>query len=429
MNKVLKNIIGIIAMVVTLALINTKAYAVGASLTGPAVVRAGDTIELKLQISDSGKYGAEGTFNYDANQVVLKSVVSQRSGWKVEVNGNTLVAYDDNLANPTSGSSLIATATFQVKNNVAAGTAINISVSGFTASDGSVETNYGTVSYSVIIAKPLSGVNTLSNITVAGYTLTPNFSADVTTYSIDDVDFSVSNLSVSGIAADATAKVSVSGTNLSVGANTVTITVTAENGSTKKYYINVTRKQDPNYVASSNANISQINVSNGKLSPSFTPDVTEYVVYVPYEEAGTSFSVSGSAADPKATGVTNGNVDALAEGINVTKIICTAEDGSTKEYVVKVVVMPQYSGEIPAIGENMTEEITKEPTTEQENVTEPATEPATEEMTENEDSEQEKEINNQNHRGVPVWLVILLAFAGVLVGFGVCYLFVYKKSR
>lgn len=95
------------------------------------------------------------------------------------------------------------------------------------------------------------------------------------------MEFSESSLNISAAPADATAKVSVGNTALNVGANTITINVTAQNGAVKTYTITANRKQDPDYKESNNANLSGITVSEGKLSPEFSPEVTDYVIYVP----------------------------------------------------------------------------------------------------------------------------------------------------
>ena len=426
MNRFIRQIIGIAAAIITLAFINIEVYAAGATLTGPSTVRAGDTITLNVQISDSGKYGAEGTFAYDSNQVTLTGVISQRAGWKVELNGNTLVAYDDNLANPTSGNSLIATATFTVNSNVAAGTIVKISIDGFTASDGSTENNYGSVVYQVAVAKPLSTVNTLSDIKVDGCTITPQFNPSTTNYNAGEVDFGVTSLKITATPGDSTAKINISGNNLAVGNNTVTITVTAENGSQKNYQITVVRKQDPNYVASSNANLSGITVSQGKLSPMFSGDITDYVVYLPYEEKGNAFTVSGSAEDYKATGVSSATIDELKYGGNNAQIICTAEDGSTKEYNVTIVVLPEYKGVLPEIGDMPTEELTTEPESEEMTTQEATTQEATTEEITTEAPDAEKDTPE---KGLPVWVAVVVAVAGIGAGFGISYLIIFLKNK
>lgn len=327
----------------------TNAYAASASLTGNSTVRAGDTITLSLNISDNGKYGLEGNLNYDSSVVTFSNVSCNLSGWKVEHNGGSLLVYDDALANPLNGNKSVLTMTFKVNNNVAPGTNINISISNLVASDGSAESTLGTATYSVAVARPLSSNVNLSSLSVEGFSLTPGFSSGTTTYDIGEVEYSTSSLNISYKTEDANAKASISGNSLNVGANTVSVTVKAENGSTKTYKINVTRKQDPNYVASSNANLDSISVNQGMISPQFSSDVTDYVVYLPYECAGMAFSATGNAADGKAQSVASGEIAQLVEGVNKTVITCKAEDGTEKQYSLSVIIMPKYAGVLPTI--------------------------------------------------------------------------------
>lgn len=324
-------------------------YAASASLTGPSTVRAGDTITLSLNVSDSGKYGLEGSLSYDSSVVSLSDISCNVSGWKVERNGNAIIVYDDALSNPLGGSTSVLTMKFKVNGGVAAGTAVNISVNGIVTTDGSAESSIGTASYSTSIAAPLSGNANLSSLSVSEGTLNPAFKAATTSYSIGEVDYSVSKLNISYKTEDSKATVSISGNNLAVGANTVSVTVKAENGATKTYKIAVTRKQDPNYVPSANATLKEITMNSGVLSPGFSEDKTDYIVYLPYEYVGKEFSVTGSAADSKASGVTGGTIAALVEGVNTTSVVCKAEDGTEKTYKITVVVMPEYNGAVPNI--------------------------------------------------------------------------------
>ena len=324
-------------------------YAASASLTGPSTVRAGDTITLNLNISDSGKYGLEGNISYDSSVVSFSGMSCNVSGWKVENNGNAIIVYDDALSNPLGGTTAVLSLTFKVNGGVATGTAVNISVNGIVTTDGSAESSIGTASYYTTVAAPLSGNANLSSLSVAEGTLSPKFSAGTTSYNIGEVDFSVSKLNISYKTEDSTATVSIKGNSLSVGENTVSVVVKAQNGATKTYKISVTRKQDPNYVPSSNAALSGINVSSGVISPAFSSDKTDYIIYLPYEYVGKEFSVAGSAADAKALGVTGGSIATLVEGVNTTTVVCKAEDGTEKTYKITVVVMPEYKGTVPSI--------------------------------------------------------------------------------
>lgn len=324
-------------------------YAASASLSGPSTVRAGDTITLKLNVSDNGKYGLEGSLSYDSSQVTLSDISCNVSGWKVERNGNAIIVYDDALSNPLSGNKTVLTLKFKVNSNVATGAKVSIAVNSIVTTDGSAESNIGAATYSTTIAAPLSTNANLSSLSVSEGTLSPAFKAGTTSYSIGEVPFSVSKLNITYKTEDAKAKVTISGNSLSVGSNTVSIVVKAENGATKTYKISVTRKQDPNYVASSNAALSSITISSGTISPTFSSEKTDYIVYLPFEYVGKEFSVTGKAADSKASGVTGGNIAALVEGVNNTKVVCKAENGAEKTYKITVVVMPQYNGAVPNI--------------------------------------------------------------------------------
>ena len=88
-----------------------------------------------------------------------------------------------------------------------------------------------------------SSDNTLKSLQISPGTLTPAFSPDRTTYNAT-VDADVTELVVSAAANDNAAKISISGRRMDPGSNTTTITVTAEDGSVKKYIIYTTRLED-----------------------------------------------------------------------------------------------------------------------------------------------------------------------------------------
>ena len=202
------------------------------------------------------------------------------------------------------------------------------------------------------MAAPPSGNANLAGLSCGDYALSPAFSAGTTEYSVT-VPYDVSRLPLDYRAADGGANVSVSGNQLSVGVNTVVLTVTAANGATRRYTISVTRQPDPNVTLSSDASLSELTPSTGQLSPAFSPDITEYAVYVPYETS--KISLSATAKDSKALGVTQPDAS-LKEGDNLLTVTCTAEDGATRDYTVHVVRMPAFAGTLPQIGQPEPEE-------------------------------------------------------------------------
>lgn len=315
-----------------LCCVTASAASANATLTGPGTVRAGDTITLTFNLSGSNIYGASGTLSYDSNQLTLTGTTQKiGNGWAVEFNGNNFVAYDNNLAKPINSSTALFTATFKVK-SLSTGTAVKVSYTGVTASDGNADASVGTVSYSATIAAPLSTDNALKTLTVSNATISPAFSAGTTSYTAE-VPFEVSKLNVSATANDSKAKVSVNSPTLTPNGTTkVTVTVTAENGSAKTYTISVKRAQDPNYTASSNNDLSAITVDGFLLSPVFSAENTNYVIWLPYETE--SVTISGTVADSKASVTVEGGSDLKAGQDNVIKVICTAENGTQKVYSV-----------------------------------------------------------------------------------------------
>lgn len=84
--------------------------------------------------------------------------------------------------------------------------------------------------------------NKLSGLGVDGFSLTPTFSKDTESYNLI-VDTSVTTINVQASAADSSASVNGAGlVNLGAGTTDVTLTVTAQNGSTRTYVIHVAKQ-------------------------------------------------------------------------------------------------------------------------------------------------------------------------------------------
>jgi uncharacterized protein YjdB len=179
----------------------------------------------------------------------------------------------------------------------------------------------------------LSNNANLSSLSVSPGALSPAFDADITSYTVN-VSNIVESIDISATPADAnvTALNGTGNKSLNVGNNNFGIEVTAENGTTKKTYnINVVRAAPP----SSNANLSELAVSAGTLTPAFAANKTSYAVNVDYNVA--SIDISATAADANATVSGTGNKP-LIVGVNNFDIEVHAEDGTTtKTYAVEVV--------------------------------------------------------------------------------------------
>lgn len=349
---------GFLAALLLWCLLPVTAEAAGASFSGSGSVRAGDSVTVTFSVSGSNIQGITAVLHYDSSTLTLTGT-RQLIGdsWSVDMSGGNLLAYDQSLNNPISGSSAVLAVTFRVKSGVAAGTKVSATITDIVTSDGNSDQNLNDAAWSASVASPPSGNANLSGLSCGSYALSPSFSAGTTEYSVT-VPYDVSRLPLDYSAADGGANVSVSGNQLSVGVNTVVLTVTAANGATRRYTISVTRQPDPTATLSSDADLADLTPSEGKLTPAFAPNITEYAVYVPYET--TKLSLSATAKDSKALGVTQPDA-ALKQGDNVLTVTCTAEDGTTRDYTVHVVRMPGFAGTLPQIGEPEPEAPVPEP--------------------------------------------------------------------
>ena len=343
---------GLLAALLLWGLAPVTAEAAGASFSGSGSVRAGDSVTVTFTVSGSNIQGITAVLHYDSSALTLtgtRQLVG--SSWSVDMSGGNLLAYDQSLSNPITGSAAVLAVTFQVKSGVAAGTRVSATITDIVATDGNSDQSLNDASWAASVAAPPSGNANLAGLSCGDYALSPAFSAGTTEYSVT-VPYDVSRLPLDYRAADGGADVSVSGNQLSVGVNTVVLTVTAANGASRRYTISVTRQPDPNVTLSSDASLSELTPSTGQLSPAFSPEITEYAVYVPYE-------TSATAKDSKALGVTQPDAS-LKEGDNLLTVTCTAEDGATRDYTVHVVRMPAFAGTLPQIGQPEPEDPTPE---------------------------------------------------------------------
>ncbi|KPD07723.1 hypothetical protein AM501_13880 [Aneurinibacillus migulanus] len=216
-----------------------------------------------------------------------------------------------------------------------------------TAQDGTTQKSYTiTITRS---APSLSSNADLSNLTLSQGTLAPIFSSGTTAYTAN-VDNEVASVTVTPTVADSTATVKVNDVAvtsgvatgsipLNVGPNTITVMVTAQDGTTQKSYtITVTRSEPP---LSNNADLSNLTLSQGTLTPAFAPNTISYTANVGNEI--NSVTVTPTVADSTATVVVNGVPVTsgsasipLNVGLNTITVVVTAQNGITKTYSIVV---------------------------------------------------------------------------------------------
>lgn len=180
-----------------------------------------------------------------------------------------------------------------------------------------------------------SGDNNLTDLSVSGYTISPTFDKDITNYSVS-IPNEATEVIVNATKSDSKAKVEISGnTNLKVGVNTVTVKVTAENGSVKTYTIEVTRREKDTTTPTldSDATLSRLYIGGYTLNPTFNKNVNVYTIYV--GEAVGGLNVEAIPTSSKATVQVTGNMG-WKYGMNHVSIVVTAENGNKNTYVINV---------------------------------------------------------------------------------------------
>ena len=213
--------------------------------------------------------------------------------------------------------------------------------------------------YAITISRGISNNNNLQTLTISPGTL--NFSANVTSYSVG-VGSNVTSVTVTPTLQDPTATLTVtsngpqpittSGQARTIPlraaglSTTITIVVTAQNGSQKPYTITVDRAAPP--PPSGNNNLQNLTVSPGSLNSAFDPNDQTYTVNVASTVA--SITVTPTRQDPAATLTVTSNgpqpittsgqartIPLRAAGLSTTiTIVVTAQNGSQKPYTITV---------------------------------------------------------------------------------------------
>lgn len=212
--------------------------------------------------------------------------------------------------------------------------------------------------YIVTISRAGSADATLANFTLSTGTLTPAFLSSTLVYNTT-VSYATTSIAVTPFVNEANARVAINSAavasgslsnniTLNAGLTIITAIVTAQDGTTKTYTLNVKR------AASSNANLSSLGVSAGVLSPAFIGNKTDYTLVVGNQnnvltitpiksDPGASITVNGVTV---ASGSVSQAIPLTVGGGNLIDIVVTAEDGSTADYTVTVTRPPSSNADL-----------------------------------------------------------------------------------
>ena len=341
----------IFGVFVSALMICSLAEGASVSLSASDSVCAGDTVMFRVRLSGGEISAFDGVLLYDPDKLSYQYGQDLPEEWEITLSASYgsihIHGTDEKGKNPIRGESRIITLVFRVHDTLEDGDAIAIKASSFLVTDRETEMSLPDAEYTTRIMGAHSSDATLRDLSVRGATLLPEFSPEIFEYHIR-VPFSTDLLDISYSAASG-AVVTVSDRKLSVGENTVTLLVTAEDGSENSYSVLVTRANNPEYTPSGDASLSGILLSDGTLSPGFRWDIEAYVVYLPYETTELTVSGTPNHASARCADIENAS---LFVGDNVLRLVCTAEDGTERQYVLHAVRMPAFDGKTVVTWDN-----------------------------------------------------------------------------
>lgn len=345
-------LIALVNIIFSLNVFGVTKYTV--NISAPSSVTKSSNITLSFSANNistlkNGYSAYSGSINYDSTKLEFVSAKSSIDGWLIDTSKTTdkinFVGYDNTPPSNTKNSDTeIFKVEFKVISVVTGNTTITVSnIKGSTSIGESLIADPTSKTITITEAPTVitkSNDATLSSLSVNGYTLSPAFNKDQTSYKLT-VPNGVTSLNVNATPNNSKANVSISGNNnLSVGKNNILVQVQAEDGSKKVYKIEVTRSSattpssgGQTQIKSNNNNLKSI---SGIDNLKFDPNVTEYEVEVPFET--TSLNISAKPEDDKAkVTISNPNLNNLEVGKNNTvTILVTAEDSSVKIYTINI---------------------------------------------------------------------------------------------
>ncbi|WP_240416330.1 cadherin-like beta sandwich domain-containing protein [Paenibacillus periandrae] len=319
----------VIPIVVTALNGTTKTYSITVNRAAPS--SNADLSYLTLSSGTLSPAFASGTTTY------ASTVASGVSSITV-----TSSVYDSNATMTVNGTPVVSG---QASGAIGLNLGSNIITIAVTAQNGTTKTYSITVNRA---AAPSSNAD-LNSLTLSSGILSPAFVSGTMEYA-STVASGVSSITVTASVYDSNATMTVNGTpiisgqasgaiSLNLGSNTITIAVTAQNGTTKTYSITVNRAAAP----SSNTDLNSLTLSSGILSPAFVSGTTAYTSNV--ASGVSSITVTSSVYDSNATMTVNGTpvisgqasgAISLNTGSNTITIVVTAQNGTTKTYTINV---------------------------------------------------------------------------------------------
>ncbi len=300
------------------------ANSVTVQIKGPSSIEPNQQFDVTIGVRNAPSiFGLSATFNYDSSKLEIINV-DYLNGFTTTIGPSIII----DKVTPNSGTFDFVRITFKAKSNFSINQATTIELKNVKVPDGSGDLDGTSTSLRINMTAPKSSNNFLSSLTVSQGTL--NFNKNTTSYTVV-VDHDISSITINGAVEDAKASVVGLGTKtLQVYENRFAITVSAENGNRRTYNVLVVRKdQDGNAGAlSQNNRLSMLDIEGCLLE--FDSEITEYECDVSNLIA--AVVVDAVAQDQNAEVIVDQT--ALEVGSNTITIMVKAPSGDERVYQV-----------------------------------------------------------------------------------------------
>ena len=353
--KRIKNLNLLMALVVGFSiltyLVPVKASSATIGFSGNSTVSLNDTITIKMYVNgdnstDGGIVSVGGNLSFDSNHLEYVSGTGTTSPYTFQINKNAnyiIAGLDTTLSSGITSKTEVFTFVFKAKK--VGTTQVTLTNAKLSDVSSKLTTTVNPKSITITDATPAPTTNptpstkssdaTLKRLSASGYTLSPSFKANTTSY-IVTVPSTATTIKLEGATNHSKATVSGLGNITLTGNETVaTIKVTAEDGSVKTYTVKIEKEeQEQEEVKKSNdATLKKLDVSGYTLTPTFKSNVNNYSMKV--KNNITSLNVTAIPNNNEAQVVISGNKN-WKEGNNTVTIKVTAEDGTVNTYIVNV---------------------------------------------------------------------------------------------
>ena len=345
------NIMFILLMIISMLSILTPVDAATATVgfSGDSTVSVGSNITIKMYVnSDSSTNGGivsvGGNLSFDSNYLEYVSGTGTNSPYKFQINtsANYIIAgLDTTLDSGITSKTEVFTFVFKAKK--VGNTQITLTNAKLSDVSSKLTTTVNPKTITIIDTTPSpspspspstkSSDATLKSLSASGYTLSPSFSKDNTSYTVK-VPKTATTVKLEGTANDNKASVSGLGNiTLTGDTTTATIKVTAEDGTTKTYTVKIEKEKEDTTTKSSDATLKKLDIGGFTLNPTFKSNVNTYSIKVKNNITG--LDVTAIPNHEKAKVSISGNKN-WKEGTNTVTIKVTAEDGSVNNYIINV---------------------------------------------------------------------------------------------